>query len=241
MDPLGVTRLLEDHRTPVVTAQQLATLLDMDQRSASVKLHRLARDRALVRVMRGRYCLPSVHPICVASGIYSPSYVSLLMAFQYHGTTTQSPRAMDVINTVRSGALDVELDAGRYAVRFIKLSSALVYGHDRVSIGGKEAMVASKERAVVDGLLLPGRVPLDETVECLRSGIEVSKVVDYARRTGRQVVIKRLGHLLSEEGLDFDAGQLGEVTGTYVPIDPAFPRRGRYDSRWRVIVNRVVE
>jgi predicted transcriptional regulator of viral defense system len=241
MDALRVTRMLEEHRAPVFTTQQLSAMLDMEPSSATVKLHRLAKDGALVRIMRGRYCLPSIHPLAVASGLYIPSYVSLLAAFEYHGTTTQSSRVIDVMNPTRSGGLSVTLDTGPYVITFIHLPPSLIYGHERVRIGGKDAFVASKERAIVDGLMLPGNVPLDETVACLRSGVVVERLVEYARRTGRHVVIKRLGHLLTSEAMDFDHAALGEISDTYVPLDPSFPRRGEHDSRWRVIRNRVVE
>jgi predicted transcriptional regulator of viral defense system len=241
MDALGITRMLEEHRAPVLTTQQMSALLEMEPASATVRLHRLARDGAIVRVMRGRYCLPSVHPLAVASGLYIPSYVSLLAAFEYHGTTTQSPRVIDVINTRRSGTVSVTLDAGTYDITFVHLPPSLIYGLERVRVGGKDAFVASRERAIVDGLMLPGNVPLDETVACLRSGVDVGRMVDYARRTGRQVVVKRLGHLLTSEGIEFDGAALGEISSTYVPLDPSFPRRGVHDPHWRVIRNRVVE
>jgi len=241
MFALRVVRMLEEHRAPVLTTQQMSAMLGMEPSSATVKLHRLARDGAVVRVMRGRYCLPTVHPLAVASGLYTPSYVSMLAAFEYHGTTTQSTRVIDVMNTRRSGSLRVDLDAGPYDVTFIHLPPSHIYGFERVRVGGKDAFVASKERAIVDGLMLPGNVPLDETVACLRSGVDVGRLVDHARRTGRQVVVKRLGHLLASEGIAFDHEALGPVSGTYVPLDPSFPRRGEHDPRWRVIRNRVVE
>jgi predicted transcriptional regulator of viral defense system len=241
MDALKVTRLIDEHRAPVFTTQQLAAMLDMAPSSATVKLHRLAKDGALVRVMRGRYCLPSIHPLAVASGLYIPSYVSLLAAFEFHGTTTQSSRVIDVMNPTRSGGISVTLDAGTYDLTFVHLPPSLIYGFDRISIAGKDAFVASKERAVVDGLMLPGNVPLDETVACLRSGVDVERTMEYARRTGRQVVVKRLGHLLDSEGIEFDEVGMGTISDTYVPLDPSFPRRGEHDPRWRVIRNRVVE
>jgi predicted transcriptional regulator of viral defense system len=241
MDSLRVTRIMDEHRAPVFTTQQISAMLGMDPPSATVKLHRLARGGALVRVMRGRYCLPSVHPLAAASGLYVPSYVSMLAAFEFHGTTTQSSRVIDIMNTKRSGSLSVTLDAGPFVITFIHLPPSMIYGYERVRLNGKDAFVASKERAIVDGLMMPGNVPLDETVACLRSGIDVERLVDYTRRTGRQVVVKRMGHLMATEGIPFDPADLGEITDTYVPLDPSFPRRGEHDPRWRVIRNRVIE
>jgi predicted transcriptional regulator of viral defense system len=241
MDALRVSRMLDGHRAPVFTTQQMSVILDMQPDSAAVRLPRMATAGAIVRLMRGRYCLPSVHPLAVASGLYVPSYVSFLAAFEYHGTTTQSSRVIHVMNTRRSGTISVTLDAGPYDVTFVHLPPSLIYGLERVRVGGKDAFVASKERAIVDGLMLPGNVPLDETVACLRSDVDVSRLVDLSLRTGRQVVVKRLGHLLTAEEITFDKSALGRISDTFVPLDPSFPRRGEHDPEWRIIRNRVIE
>jgi predicted transcriptional regulator of viral defense system len=116
-----------------------------------------------------------------------------------------------------------------------------MYGYLRVFLGGAAASVAEKEKAIVDTLLLPGRAPLDEAMTCIRSGVDVDRAFGYARRTGRQAVVKRLGFLLSRAGLGPDTSEAGRLSGTYVPLDPALPRRGAFDRNWRIIVNRVVE
>ncbi len=241
MDRLGIVRSLDSLRSAVLTARQFAMITGTSQETASLRLHRLARDGVLVRVMKGRYCLPDTDPRAVATGVYTPSFVSLLKAFEYHGTTTQSPRGIDVLNPTRSHAMRLVLDEGSFDVRFVRVAADLVFGFDKVSLGGKDAFIADKERAIVDGLMLSGRVPLDEVVACIRSGIDEGRAIDYAKRTGRQVVAKRLGHLLDAEGHGPSPGKLGPLSQTWVPLDPSLPRRGPHDATWRVIVNRVVE
>ena len=241
MDRLGIVRALESQRSPVITARQFALITDASPRTARLRLHRLARDGVLVRVMKGHYSLPGTDPRAVATGVFTPSYVSLLKAFEYHGTTTQSPRGIDVVNPTRSHTMRIDLDEGASNVRFIRVAPDLVFGFEKVSLGGKDAFMADRERAVVDGLMFPGRVPLDEVAACIRSGIDVPRAIAYAKRIDRQVVAKRLGYLLDKEGHGAALGGLGPLSPTWVPLDPALPRRGRYDAMWRVIVNRVVE
>jgi predicted transcriptional regulator of viral defense system len=241
MDRLGIVRTLGSQRSPVVTARQFALITGTSQGTARLRLHRLARDGVLVRVMKGHYCLPDTDPRAIATGVFAPSYVTLLKAFEYHGTTTQSPKGIDVVNAVRSRTLRLALDEGAFGVRFIKVAPDLVFGFERVSLGGKDAFMADRERAVVDGLMFPGRVPLDEVAACIRDGIDVTKATEYARRTGRQAVMKRLGHLVEASGRSIGPDAVGPLSQTWVPLDPSLPRRGRHDVRWRVIVNRVVE
>ncbi len=240
MDRLSLVKLLESQQTPVLTTQQFAAFMGTGAGSAAVLLSRLARDGVLTRVMRGRYALPSTNVLAVATAVYAPSYASLWAAFEHHGTTTQSPRVVDVINTASSRRLPLTLEDGDYLLRFVRTDARLIYGFRKEHLGGKVAFVAEKERAVVDGLLFPGYVPLDEVVAAIRNGMDDRRAFEHAQRTGRQTVLKRLGHLLSRVGtgdVPFDTAKLSD---TYVPLDPALPRRGRHDTRWRVIVNRVV-
>jgi len=213
----------------------------MDVGATAVKVKRLVDRGVLVRVLRGRYTLPTTNILAAASSIYHPSYVSLLAAFEYHGTTTQSTRVIDILNTTHSGRITLALEAGRYVVRFVKVDAKLIYGYDKVFPGGMTALIAKKEKGIVDSLLLPEYVSLDEAVACIRSGIDLKRAVEYGKRTQRQAVIKRLGFLLWTEGLDCSPDDFPGLSRTYVPLDPALPRRGKYDPKWRVVINKVIE
>jgi len=241
MNEWALTRKLEGGRLAVHTTQQLAVTLGLGLASARVRLNRLVERGVLARPMRGRYCLASADHLAVATGIYQPSYVSMLAAFEFHGTTTQTVRIIDVINPVHSGRMGLALESGKFEVRFVRVDGRLVFGFQRVFRGGVAANIADKEKAVVDALMLPGHVPLDEALSCIRTGIDVPKAMDFARRTGRQAVIKRLGYLLSAAGMRPDRSKMGRLSRTYVPMDPSLPRRGAFDRDWRIIVNRVME
>lgn len=241
MDRLSIVKRMESHQMAVFTTQQFAALVGLNVNSASVLLSRLVKAGIVTRVMRGYYALPSTNALAVATGMYVPSYVSLWAAYEYYGTTTQSPRVIDVINPVHSGSLRLGLEEGRYVLRFIRTDGRLVYGFKKEYFGEKVAFIAEKERAVVDGLLFPGYVPLDEVISAIESGVDARRAMEYARKTGKQAVLKRMGYLLSEMETSEFSIDFGELSDTYVPLDPALPRRGRHDSKWRVIVNTVVE
>ncbi len=241
VDDLTLVRALEGKQSAVFTAQQMAVVMGSGAGSVSVGLNRIVRRGVLVRLMRGRYALPSADVLAVASGIYVPSYISLLAAFEHHGTTTQSSRMIDVVNPVHSGRMQFELESGRFIIRFIKVDPSLVYGYEKIYMGNAAVFLADRERAVVDALLFPGYVPLDEAAACISGGIDCRKAVDYAKRTGRQSVMKRLGYLLSAEGVACSPEDFGALSNNYVPLDPKLPRSGKRDPVWRIIVNRVIE
>lgn len=241
MDRFSIVKVLEPLQLPVFTSQQFASLLDMSAESAAVTLSRLAKDGVLTRIQRGHYSLPSTSIQAVATGIYAPSYISLLAAFEHYGVTTQSPRIIDVINSTHSGKKAVSLESGHFLLRFVKTHPRLLYGFKKIYYGEKVAFMADKERAVVDGLLFPEYVHLDEVVGAIRSGIDMKKAIDYGKRIKKQAVMKRMGYLLSAEGIKCSPDDFGKLSETYVPLDPSAPLRGEYDPVWRVVVNTVIE
>ena len=232
---------IEEQHLSIFTTQQVATLLGGGVGTAAVTLHRLVRDKVLVRVTRGRFCLPGTPVLSVASNIYPPSYVSLWSAFEYYGTTTQSPKIIDVVTPRLSGRLKVSLEHGTYTIRFLKVDPSFIYGQGKILIEGKVAFIADLERAMIDGLLYPGRVPVDEIVGMLKGKIEPALAIKYARRTGRQSVMKRTGYLLNLIGYECSPADFGRLSNTYVLLDPAQPRRGKYDPTWRIVMNTVIE
>ncbi len=237
MDRLSIVKKLESSKISVFTPSQISSMLDKKIESAKVLLSRLTKEGIIVRVKKGHYCLPSSNVLSVASNIYSPSYISLWAAFEYYGTTTQSPQIIDVINSKKSGKRELTLEDGKFQLRFVKTDESFLYGIDKVYLDGKSAFIGEKEKTVIDGLLFNDYVPLGEVVDAIEDGIDDRKAIRYAKRCGKQVVIKRLGYLLAKEGTDLDSDELS-LSETYVPLDPSLPRRGSYDSKWRVIDNR---
>lgn len=240
MDRLGIVKRLDALQSAIFTRQQFASITGKNPAYASVMLSRLVRDGVVVRVKRGVYCLPDAHPFCVASGESPRSYVSLWAAFGYHGMTTQIPDVIEVVNAWTSGPLRLELDSGSYRLIRIRTKPGWLFGMEKVMFNGKTALVAERERAIIDGLLFPGRLPVDDVFEALKTGVKGDRLVSHARTIGRQSVMKRLGYLMSLAGLTGDLDGLAPLSPTYVPLDPLGPRRGRYDPQWRIMVNMEV-
>ena len=66
------------------------------------------------------------------------------------------------------------------------------------------------------------------------------KVHAYGRQMSNSAIIKRLGFLLELFELgnpDLLASMQDALGAGYSLLDTLFPAKGRYDSRWRLIVN----
>ena len=241
MDRLSIVKKLETQQVSVYTRQQFAAALGLDNDYAAVLLSRMVDDDVIVRIMRGKYCLPDTSILCIASCIYPPSYVSLWKAYEYYGTTTQMPIRTDVICTKRPHTIHLNMETGRFKIRFIKAHPSKIFGFRKERIDGKIAFIAEKERAVIDGLQYMNYLPLSETYEAISIGIDPRRVIDFARRIGIQTVMKRTGFLLEKAGFPCSTKSFGKLSKTYIPLDPALPKRGKYDSKWKIIENTVIE
>lgn len=206
-------------------------------------LHRLARTGLVHRIAPGRYVLGGPgegaamgQPFFLATRIVEPSYVGFWSALAYYGWTDQVPREVLVATTRRSGRRRI----GRVAVRFVRLRPARFFGYTAVREGSLEFPLAEREKSIVDALLLPelcgGMELVAGALQEALPQLDRPKLEEYAVRTGVRSLASRLGHLLAASGADSEA-LVAARSRAYVKLDPRGPRRGRYDSRWRVIDN----
>lgn len=206
-------------------------------------LHRLVGSGLLYRIALGRYIVggpgegsPLGQPFFLATRIVEPSYVGFWSALAYYGWTEQAPRIVFVATTRRSGRRAL----GRISVRFVRLQPSRFFGYATVRQGNLEFPVAEPEKAMVDSLLLPehsgGMELVAEALQEALPGLDRPKLEAYAVRTGVRSLASRLGYLLARSGIASEALRTAG-SSVYVKLDPRGPRRGRYDSRWRVLDN----
>ncbi len=122
------------------------------------KLKHLLDIGALLRVKKGLYVLGSHvarHPYCLeslANLIYGPSYVSLEWACQYHGLIPERVEIVTNVTTKRSLTVDTPIRRFSYAhlhADIYPVGVALVEFP-----GGYQALVATKEKALCDLLMV---------------------------------------------------------------------------------------
>jgi predicted transcriptional regulator of viral defense system len=170
---------------PVFTAGQVSAWLG-SRAYSKVYLHRLSERGLITRLKRGFY---TVHddPVIYASHMHFPSYISLLYAFQHHGTTTQLPRKLHVMARVKGTIGNVS---------FIKTGS--MWGYKKTRYGDFEIFIADLEKAVIDSVVT-GLVPPDEIKTAIEK-CDKKRLEEYALKTDI-AAMKRLGYLAEEAGV----------------------------------------
>jgi len=205
-------------KMPVFTTRQSSALIG-SRDYAKVFLHRLARRGLIRRLVRGRY---TVHedPMAYSTHVYYPSYISLLNAFQYHGTTTQLPTMISVMASMNRTIEGVE---------YIRTRN--MWGYRLVRYGDLEIFMADLEKAVIDAISTE-RVPLDEVQRAIGM-CDIARLEVYALRLPASS-IRRVGYVAET------AGHYMNALFESVKDDRNYSRyrHAEAKNRWRLIHNR---
>ena len=237
---------------PVFSIEEARAALDHPPNDHTKQLlHRLEAKGWIKRIKRGLYALiplsagedllPQVHEYVLAMHVVSPAAIAYLTALNHHGMTEQIPTTV-LVQTDHP----VRYQPGELLgipFKIISLRRQAFFAIHREWIDEQPFFITDPEKTIIDGLDLPRYIGgIGEIVAALSRSwqqLDERKLREYAHRIGNSAVIKRLGFLLENLGLGHPETlhEQYPLSAGYSPLDPMLPRRGRYDSRWRVLVN----
>jgi predicted transcriptional regulator of viral defense system len=158
--------------------------------------------------------------------------------------TEQSPRTVFVATTKRKR--DVEFGPTRF--EFITLSRKKFFGFVEAEISGGPFNVSTREKTLVDCLAFPKCCGgLDEAVKGAWNGrkkIDFAKTLRFAERYGVDVVVRRLGYVLSILKLEPKLAKRIASKGFkgFMRLDPLGPKKVlEYSKEYGLLVNRTRE
>ena len=157
---------------PFFALEDVAHVLGLEAASAAVLCSRYVKKGLLTRLKRGLYVrteqlahLGQMDLFSIANFLQVPSYISLLSALSYHGTTTQVQRGFfESISLKRTKRFEVD----QFVFDYTKISPQLYMGYEKL----EGVFMASPEKALLDSFYLAsiGRYSLD------LSSIDLTKV-----------------------------------------------------------------
>ncbi|MBI5036992.1 hypothetical protein HZC09_06660 [Candidatus Micrarchaeota archaeon] len=234
MDSDSFRDALEREGIVVFSAKDAARIISKPPGYTRLFLFRLAKRGKVLRVEKGKYCLQSANELEIASNLAYPSYVSFLSALAFHRLTTQIPIQVQVACTKQKKSVLF----GNVRIAFIKLKRTAFFGFRRYG----NMFVAEPEKAIIDGLYSPERLPLSEVLYALKQGIVgTGKLCEYAEKTGSSIVKRRLGLLLEKAGAAKGACGFKATATRYSNLNPLLGATGERDKKWMLIVNEVLE
>ena len=244
-----LVRSLAEKGKTIFTIEDVSRLMG---RGAKETIHRLSRKKWVLPLKRGMYAIVPldvgvkgadafvVHNFIVASLLVEPYYIGYWSALNYHGLTEQIPRTTFIATTRTRHSVEV-LDCEYY---FVKLTRSKFFGWQEAKIEDRTVRISDPEKTVADCLDHPehcgGIEQVARTIYFSYDEIDLAIVVECAKRMGNLTILKRLGHILDVTGLFSRYKKLFSgfsPSSGFPKLDTLSPKRGRYDSRWRLLIN----
>lgn len=241
---------LSERGHAIFTTRMAAEILSQPSAAIRKRLHRLARQRWLLRLEKGKYLIVPLsagpegrfteNELVIASHLIAPYYITYRTALSFYGYTEQPSRLVYIAATRRKSPLAFH----GLTYRVVTLASHKFFGLDKVWVGEHAVMMAEREKTIVDGLDHPeyagGIVEIGKALWRGRAELDFKRTADYSLRMRNGAIVKRLGFLLERFALGTSSlleALQRQLSAGYAHLDPLSPPYGRYNARWRVLVN----
>jgi predicted transcriptional regulator of viral defense system len=218
---------------------------------AKVLANNLTKKKWVIRLKRGIYLIVPLsagvksryteHEFVIASHLASPYYISYWSALNFYGFTEQTPFTVFVATPKRIKSREVM----NIKYKFITLSRRKFFGFEPTVVSTYKINISDREKTLADALDHPeycgGMVEVAKSLWNSRKEVSIEKFIVYAERMGNATIIKRLGYLVESLDVDFDLKVLSKLRGMISlgmsAFDPTLPKKGRYNSRWNLLLN----
>lgn len=234
-----IIKTLKESNLNLFSAPQAAKVLDMEVKKLYPFLFTLKQKGWIKEIENGKYILldimglPQASLFSVVTNMHWPSYISLLTALNYYGLTEKVSRVIYIITTKRKSPLKFD----NTTVKFVRIKPNKFFGYVKV----QDFLIAEKEKAIVDSLYFIRYVGIDEICKSLynaKNEISLDKLIEYAEKMRNSSLLRRLGYLLDLLKFKVPEGLMTSKAKGYALLDPTGEKKGVYDKRWMLLVNR---
>ncbi len=199
---------LEEKGLSVFATNDAKDILKTTDSSVWHVLNGLVQKKRIQRIQRSRYLLIPAKagiagywaesPWVVIPHLIDTYYVGFWSAMNYWDMTEQIPYTVFVATTKRKQ----NLEFGNQRFEFVTLTKKKFFGYVKEKTGNRKFFdISSREKTIVDGLMHPeycgGIVEVTKAMWNARKEVDWEIIVEMAERVEINVVLKRLGYLLS--------------------------------------------
>jgi len=235
----------------MVTAKELDSYLSVGFPYRNQLVYSLKKKRVLIPIKNGVYIFVPLESVptgrriseFLIPAIFFPKndyYIGYSAMFNYYNFTDQQFQTVYVLNRRTSR----ERTIAGISFKFIKITPERLYGQETISIKGKDVIVSSKERTLVD--LIDYNKPvggIEEAADILKRFVkekkcDIKKLIDYTVRFPKIKTRKRIGLILENAGVgDALLKPLEKSVKKTSLISFTDNRKGTINKKWRVIID----
>ena len=140
---------------PLVDSLRMKELLK-DTADKRGKIARMIQSGDLIQLRRGLYATrPELNPLCIAAGIYGPSYISFETALSFHGLIPEA--VYEITSATLRRPKEFENKFGRFRYRRLP-ETVYPIGIERMTESEIPFLIASPTKALCDRIALEPRM-----------------------------------------------------------------------------------
>ncbi len=233
----------------IFTLKDVTSTLDITYENAKVIVSRLVKKSWLIRLTRGKYLIVPLeagikslyteHGFVIASHLVDPYYIGYGSALNSHGLSELIPPIVYVVSSKRRKNRTIL----HTKFKFVTVSKSKMFGLEELTISGSKIMTSDAEKTIADCLDHPeycgGVDEIAKTIFFEHKELDMKKVVIFATRLGNKTIIKRLGYLLdlfNFHEYEYLFEKVEHSKG-YPKLDPNLPKKGKFNKKWRLLLN----
>lgn len=210
INKLNQVRLIQLHSAAnhTLTVEDAANILGMPRKEVAKLMSRWVGQGHFLKVKRGLYNLAKPNALSseldnswvIATKLYNPCYVGALTAAEYWGLTKNKFPCTSVFCIKKPKKRNSVIQNNNYSFRTI--SEEAMFGLVSITYQQVEILVSDPTRTIIDFLIDPalgggGQNIIDMFYGYLKSNHRnIDLLYNYAKKTNKGVVLKRLGYLL---------------------------------------------
>jgi len=235
----------------IVTAKELDNYLPAGFQYRRKLVYSLKKKKILIPIKSGVYIFVPLEAVptgrriseFIIPTVFFPKndyYLGYSTMFNYYNFTDQQFQTVYVLNP----RISRERTIAGVSFKFIKISPEKMYGQETISIKGRDVIVSSKERTLVD--LIDYNQPvggIEAAADILKRFVEdkkcdLKKLIDYTVKFPKIKTRKRIGLILEKAGVgNALLKPLEKSVEKTSLISFTNNRKGTINARWRAIVN----
>ena len=247
---IEVISRLSYEKKRIVTKEDLDVFFKFNDTERNKIVYRLKKKGIFSTIKRGVYVFSPLEygeegaainemliPPQFLTGNY---YIGYSTMYNYYSLTDQLFQVVYVLNT----SLQRKKKICQVAFNFLRIPESRMYGFEKINIEGKEVIISSLERTLVDLVYFNKPVGgIKSALEILkrelkRDRCDLKKFIRFAAKFPNIRTRKRIGVLLEEMGYSDDelAPLVKSIEDTAISsFTGSF--KGKLNKKWRVIIN----
>ena len=243
-----ITTLAQQKRT-IFSISEASDIVGVKSSQIRKLLYDLINKGWLKRIQKGLYLMIpleakeqySEHPFIIGSKLVNPYYIGFWTMLNYYGYTEQIPNTIFIASTKQKRSINI-LGVN---YNFIRTSPHKIFGLSSINMNENIIKVSDKEKTILDCLnhleYCGGIIEGAKGVWNSRDEVNADKIIYYCKKMYNSSVAKRFGYLSEiftiENQKELRNNLKNIINEGYNVLDPLLPKKGKYLSNWKLIIN----